>query len=97
VDGELVIAGVAWSRDGLSAVDVSADDEATWVAAQIEAPLNELSWRRWQTTVSLPAGRTTLAVRATDGNGTLQEAKSNAPHPGGATGIHRVIVENPGT
>ncbi len=91
---EVTVAGVAWSRDGVAAVEVSVDDEQTWVNAQIEAPLNQISWRRWQTSVELPPGRSTLAVRATDSSGTLQEEESVAPHPGGATGIHRVIVEN---
>ena len=93
VASELTVAGVAWARNGVGTVEVSVDDEQTWTTTQIEAPLNEISWHRWQTNVSLPPGRSTLAVRATDTSGARQETESVSPHPGGATGIHRVIVE----
>ncbi|MGE3075058.1 MAG: molybdopterin-dependent oxidoreductase [Dehalococcoidia bacterium] len=93
VKSMLTVAGVAWARGGISSVEVSVDEEETWMQATLEEPLNDLSWRRWQTEVELPAGRSTISARATDGSGRPQEAESNAPHPGGATGIHRVIVE----
>jgi DMSO/TMAO reductase YedYZ molybdopterin-dependent catalytic subunit len=90
----LTVAGVAWAGDrGIGAVDVSADDGGTWVPARLEAPGDPLSWRRWWQVLELAEGAHPLTVRATDGTGRLQESDRRPPHPSGATGWHRVVVQ----
>ncbi|MEO8541837.1 MAG: molybdopterin-dependent oxidoreductase [bacterium] len=86
----LTIAGVAWGQRGISRVEVSTDDEASWQEAQVEEAISELSWRRWQTSIDVPEGKVQLAVRAFDGDGELQPTGSQPPHPSGASGIHHV-------
>lgn len=88
------VAGVAWAgARGISSVEVSADDGASWAPAHLEAPGDPLSWRRWWRTLVLAEGAHPITVRATDGEGRLQEADRRPPHPGGATGWHRVVVK----
>jgi len=93
VGGALTVAGIAWARGGVSRVEVSADDERTWVEAQVERPAGEFTWARWQVELELPGGRATLAVRAQAATGDRQIETSRASHPLGATGLRRVIVE----
>jgi DMSO/TMAO reductase YedYZ molybdopterin-dependent catalytic subunit len=93
----LEVTGVASAGDrGIDAVEVSGDDGATWVAAEIEevqTGIGDLTWRRWRASVPLPAAtRTVLVVRATDGSGTVQDGTTRPTLPSGATGWHRVIV-----
>ncbi|MEX0786411.1 MAG: molybdopterin-dependent oxidoreductase, partial [Dehalococcoidia bacterium] len=93
VRGPFVCVGVAWAgARGVAGVEVSPDGGETWQAAQLETELSALSWRRWRVELDLPAGRHTLAVRATDGTGMQQEARERDPHPSGASGYHRVVV-----
>jgi len=80
VSGDLVVAGIAWAGTRtVSAVEVSVDDGQTWLAAQLEAAINQLSWRRWRLNVTLPAGAWTIAARAIDGEGNVQDAEDRFP------------------
>jgi len=89
----LRVAGVAWAGDrGISAVEVSADDGATWTRAELEREIGPLAWRRWRAEMALTPGVYALLVRAYDGSGTLQQAERRSPHPSGASGYHRVVV-----
>jgi DMSO/TMAO reductase YedYZ molybdopterin-dependent catalytic subunit len=99
VAGEpLAVYGVATAGDrGVTRVEVSPDDGATWREAELEpiAPAagGELAWRRWRATITLPPGATALLARATDGTGAVQVAEPQLPPlPSGATGLHRVSV-----
>lgn len=93
VPSSTLIAGIAWAPGGVREVQVSIDDEHSWQTAELELPMSPLSWRRWKAQAALPPGRSILAVRAVDSAGVAQISDSNPPHPSGATGIHRVIVE----
>ncbi|HEX6230941.1 MAG TPA: molybdopterin-dependent oxidoreductase, partial [Actinomycetota bacterium] len=85
-----VVAGVAFAGDrGISRVEVSLDAGATWVDADLEAPLSPLSWRRWRFELRPEdVGGSSLVVRATDGEGRVQEQAVAPPHPDGASGYH---------
>ena len=88
-----VCAGIAWAgARGIAAVEVSADGGQSWRQAELEGVLSPLSWRRWRIELELAPGVHTLAVRATDGTGSTQEAKERDPHPSGASGYHRIEV-----
>jgi DMSO/TMAO reductase YedYZ molybdopterin-dependent catalytic subunit len=94
VEGETVVAGVAWAGDrGIRRVEVSLDGGRTWTPAVLRRQLAPAAWRQWR----LPwrpggAGRVTLRVRAVDGRGDLQIARQQPPHPSGASGYHQVDV-----
>lgn len=92
---ERVVAGVAFAGDrGISRVEVSLDDGATWHDADLEAPLSPLTWRRWRYRFATNAGSgtTTIVVRGTDGEGETQTQLVADPHPDGASGYDRVTV-----
>jgi hypothetical protein len=92
VGGGTFVAGVAFAGDrGISRVEVSVDDGATWADAELERPLSGLTWRRWRLALD-PAGDPIVVVRATDGDGVLQPATYADPHPSGATGLDRVTL-----
>ena len=90
--------GIANAGDrGISRVEVSADDGQTWQAAELETgdpAISALTWVRWRApSVAVPrVGAATLAVRATDGQGNVQDAEPRPPLPSGATGYHRVPI-----
>jgi hypothetical protein len=94
VDGETVVAGVAWAGDrGVRRVEVSLDGGRTWTRAVLRRELAPAAWRQWR----LPwrpggAGRVVLRVRAVDGRGDLQIAQEQPPHPSGASGYDEVDV-----
>lgn len=86
--------GVAFGGDrGISRVEVSFDDGASWAAANIDYPGTKLTWAlwsyRWQ---PLHVGDYTLTVRATDGEGELQELEEDRAFTSGITGFHKIVV-----
>ena len=68
------VRGHAWSGDRrVAAVDVSHDFGATWVAADLDAPINDGAWQNFRAAVELPgAGYYELWARATDREGVMQ-------------------------
>jgi DMSO/TMAO reductase YedYZ molybdopterin-dependent catalytic subunit len=90
------IFGIASAGDrGISRVEVSPDDGATWVDAELEPDTpetSELTWARWRGTLEAPTGRAVLRARATDGQGNRQDAVVRPTLPSGATGYARVVV-----
>ncbi|MEZ4769275.1 MAG: hypothetical protein R2844_12715 [Caldilineales bacterium] len=93
-DGSTVMGGIAHAGErGISKVEVQVDD-GPWQEAELRVPpLSQLTWVQWRYQESLPAGGHVAAVRAYDGDGTLQVAESNPPHPNGATGIDTFSFE----
>jgi hypothetical protein len=92
VGGGTFVAGVAFAGDrGISRVEVSLDDGATWADAELERPLSGLTWRRWRLPFD-PGTDPVVVVRATDGEGVVQPAEPMDPHPSGATGLDRVTL-----
>jgi DMSO/TMAO reductase YedYZ molybdopterin-dependent catalytic subunit len=89
------IAGVAWAGERrISAVEVSLDGGRTWQRAKLHEPISPLAWTQWAYPWTPPQpGRYTITCRATDGEGTRQDAMRRPPHPSGASGYHEVDIE----
>lgn len=91
--GETVVAGVAWAPTrGISKVEVQLGEDAPWVEAELSEPLSVNSWVQWKVPWTPETGRHVLTVRATDGDGILQDQTERPPAPDGATGWHSVPV-----
>lgn len=88
------IAGIAFAGDrGISRVEVSEDDGATWRDARLAPPKGPFSWVSWEAPWSPAAGaQYKLAVRATDGTGVRQAIEAAPALPDGAAGYHAVTV-----
>jgi DMSO/TMAO reductase YedYZ molybdopterin-dependent catalytic subunit len=90
----IAVRGVAFGGDrGISRVEVSFDDGASWQEAKLDYPGTKLSWALWSYDWR-PAGpdNYTLVVRATDGEGAVQELDEDRPFKSGTTGFHRIMV-----
>jgi hypothetical protein len=89
------LSGIAFAgARGVSRVEVSTDGARTWQDAHMLPSLGPNTWMFWQFPWQPPdAGEVTLAVRATDGTGTVQPARETDPFPAGATGYHRIHVQ----
>jgi DMSO/TMAO reductase YedYZ molybdopterin-dependent catalytic subunit len=91
--GEVTIGGVSFAGErGITAVEYSLDDGGSWQPAQLKPALATNTWQLWAARPTLPSGRHTLKVRATDGSSELQTAKEAEPLPDGASGYHTVVV-----
>ena len=89
--GRVAIAGVAWAPDrGVSKVEVAID--GTWHEADLSTPISDATWVQWVAPWDATPGRHTLAVRATDGDGRLQDEQPSPPAPDGARGWHTISV-----
>jgi DMSO/TMAO reductase YedYZ molybdopterin-dependent catalytic subunit len=90
----IVVSGVAYAGDrGVSRVELSADGGASWTAARIDRASSPEAWALWSTMWTPTArGPATLAVRAYDGAGAVQEEAAHGFVPAGAAGLHRVEV-----
>jgi hypothetical protein len=88
------VAGISWAGGrGISKVEVSTDDGATWSEAMLKEPISPYSWTLWAYEWTPEQGGSTVVVcRATDGEGDLQTEERNDPHPAGATGYHHQPV-----
>lgn len=88
------VAGVAWAGDrGIRGVEVSLDDGQTWAPARVREALSPVAWTQWAFPfVAADPGTVTIACRASDGDGRVQDEAMRPPHPSGATGYHRVSV-----
>lgn len=91
--GPGIVAGVAWAPNrGISKVEVQLGEGADWVEAELSEPLSEDSWVQWKTDWNPSPGSQMLTVRATDGDGGLQDEAERPPAPNGATGWHQRLV-----
>jgi hypothetical protein len=90
----IVVRGVAFGGDrGISRVEVSFDDSATWQEAKLDYPGTKLTWALWSYDWRPAAvGTYALVVRATDGEGEVQELDEDRPFKSGTTGFHRITV-----
>ena len=95
VGEQIPIAGVAFAGDrGISRIQVSADDGATWKDARIKNPLSPYSWVIWATELDVTKeGNYRIVVRATDKAGRVQTGEVREPFPNGATGYHMVDAQ----
>ncbi len=72
--GATTLRGIAFDGgSGIRTVEVSLDGGSTWRPAALEQDYGKYSFRRWNATVTLPAGAATLAVRATANDGSTQK------------------------
>ena len=92
--GDIVpVAGVAWAMDrGVSRVEVQVDD-GEWQETTVSTPLGPQTWVQWRFAWTAVPGRHTFTVRATDGDGVVQDARVTPPAPDGARGYHSVAVQ----
>jgi DMSO/TMAO reductase YedYZ molybdopterin-dependent catalytic subunit len=90
----IVVRGVAFGGDrGISRVEVSFDDGGNWQEAKLDYPGTKLTWALWSYDWRPPAPNNyTLVVRATDGEGELQEWDEDRPFKSGTTGFHKITV-----
>lgn len=90
--GPTKIAGVAWAQTvGISTVEVQIDGGA-WERAALAAPIGADTWVQWSLDWNATRGSHTLAVRATDRAGRLQEQKRTPIAPNGSTGWQSTLV-----
>ncbi|ANF31717.1 oxidoreductase [Leifsonia xyli] len=90
--GPTKIAGVAWAQTvGIRKVEVRIDG-GEWQEAQLSNPINADTWVQWSLDWDATAGGHTLAVRATDSAGRLQEEKRAPIAPNGSTGWQQTFV-----
>ena len=94
VAGQVAVGGIAFAGDrGISRVEVSFDGGTTWQQARLEATESPLTWALWVLDWKLAGeGPHTIIVRATDGQGTPQEAREESSFPDGASGYHKITV-----
>jgi len=71
---ETEVRGHAWVGDRtVERLEVSVDFGATWMDAELDAPVNPGAWQNWRTNVSMPqAGYYEIWARATDSEGVSQ-------------------------
>jgi DMSO/TMAO reductase YedYZ molybdopterin-dependent catalytic subunit len=88
------VKGVAFGGDrGISRVEISDDDGETWTETKIDYPGTKLTWVLWSYDWR-PDGPDdyTLVVRATDGEGEVQEFEEDRGWFSGVTGFHKIVV-----
>lgn len=91
---QVSVGGIAFAGSrGISKVEVSNDNGATWRNAVIKEPLSQYSWVLWAAELDLTSQlQQRLVVRATDKNGNVQTSEIREPFPDGATGYHMINV-----
>jgi DMSO/TMAO reductase YedYZ molybdopterin-dependent catalytic subunit len=89
------VRGHAWAGDDVVAkMEVSIDFGATWMAADLDDPVNPYAWQNWRANVSFPqAGYYEVWARATDDKG-VGQPHAIAWNPKGYlnNSMHRVSV-----
>ena len=94
LSGPIEVKGIAFGGDrGVSRVEISDDDGETWTDGNVHYPGTKLTWALW-TYQWRPDGPDdyTLVVRATDGEGAVQEWEEDRSPFSGVTGFHKITV-----
>jgi len=88
------VKGIAFGGDrGISQVELSFDDGQTWGDAEIYYSGGDLAWSLWKAQWSPAAvGDYALVVRATDGEGDVQEWEEERGPFSGVSGLHKINV-----
>ncbi len=93
---EILLRGAAWAGDEeIDRVDVSKDNGATWIAAELDPPRNRYDWVRWNASVPFETdGYYELVARATTKAGIAQPFVPNNWNPGGyaCNAMHRIAI-----
>jgi DMSO/TMAO reductase YedYZ molybdopterin-dependent catalytic subunit len=92
--GPIEVKGIAFGGDrGISRVEISDDDGETWADANIHYAGTKLTWALWSYDWQPDAPDDyTLVVRATDGEGAVQEWEEDRGLFSGVTGFHKITV-----
>jgi DMSO/TMAO reductase YedYZ molybdopterin-dependent catalytic subunit len=92
--GPIEVKGIAFGGDrGISRVEISDDDGETWADANIHYAGTKLTWALWSYDWQPDAPDDyTLVVRATDGEGAVQEWEEDRGPFSGVTGFHKISV-----
>ena len=87
-------AGVAFAgARGISKVEISFDGGRTWADTTLRKILPKDDWMPFTHTWPDPiVGKHDVVVRATDGEGVLQDPAERDSFPDGATGYHHTVV-----
>jgi DMSO/TMAO reductase YedYZ molybdopterin-dependent catalytic subunit len=93
------IGGIAFAGDrGIRQVEFSLDGGKTWQEATLKPALSPYTWTLWAAELALPnSGEYLLAVRATDGQGIVQDERVSEPLPDGVSGYHKLRITGQGT
>ena len=96
LNGPIEVKGMAYGGNrGISGVELSFDDGKIWDEAQIHYAGGDLAWSLWEArdgwTPNGP-GDYVLVVRATDGEGDVQEWEEDRSPFSGVTGFHKIVV-----
>ncbi len=90
---QVTVGGIAFaSNRGISQVEVSFDDGASWQPAKIKPPLGKNTWVLLTLPLTVDGDRVLVKVRATDGTGAIQTDETHEPYPNGATGLHAITI-----
>jgi len=86
--------GIAYGGpQSISQVQLSFDQEKTWVEAEIEPPHSPWSWVVWNYHwKDVSPQKALVVVRAIDTVGKVQTSEITRPQPNGATGLHSIVV-----
>src|SRR5437660_1088513 len=92
--GPIEVKGIAFGGDrGISRVEISDDNGETWTDTKIDYPGTKLTWALWSYDWKPDnADDYTLVVRATDGEGAVQEWEEGRSPFSGVTGFHKIVV-----
>src|SRR5438128_4912826 len=94
--GPIEVKGLAFGGDrGISRVELSFDDGETWDDADIYYTGGDLAWSLWSAHGGWMPDEPddyTIVVRATDGEGDVQEWEEDRSPFSGVTGFHKIVV-----
>ncbi len=86
------VAGIAWAPTrGIERVEVNVDG-GDWYECRMGEALSNETWVQWVYDWTPTSGDHFIEVRATDGDGRVQNATQVPPRPNGAEGWHRTWV-----
>jgi DMSO/TMAO reductase YedYZ molybdopterin-dependent catalytic subunit len=88
------VKGIAFGGDrGISRVEISFDDGQTWSDAEIYYSGGHLAWSLWKAQwTPTKVGDYAVVVRATDGEGNVQELEEDRGPFSGVSGLHMINV-----
>ena len=88
------VKGIAYGGNrGVSRVELSFDDGKSWRDAETYYVGGDLAWSLWKTEWTPDAvGDYALVVRATDGEGDVQEFEEDRGWFSGVSGFHKIVV-----
>ncbi|PYI63887.1 MAG: hypothetical protein DMF07_08690 [Verrucomicrobia bacterium] len=88
------VKGMAYGGDrGITRVELSFDDGKSWRDAEIYYAGGDLAWSLWKAEWTPDAAADhVFVVRATDGEGDVQEWEEDRSFFSGVTGFHKIVV-----